>query len=258
MIRCNSSIPILVQLLCWALGICNGNAFSQTSWKGTRRSNYSNNLRRKPLAALSNHDHGSGGAELERSDFIKHATNKLLFGTTIARTIVVSPMLASISIASPSNAIEFVPPSPFFRNTYSDALQIMYSQRIALDNIANVIADGNIEEAGFKIMQLIAQTRTAGKIILDTFQGELPKKDAGVVLLRFLSCQKKFAILLDLCDDCGDYLQRVMKEGKGAAANNGNAAAQIKTLSIVEETKSAYDDFLADLKMLEKELESTK
>ena len=47
-------------------------------------------------------------------------------------------------------------------------------------------------------------------------------------------------------------------KGKGAAANNGNAAAQIKTLSIVEETKSAYDDFLADLKMLEKELESTK
>lgn len=151
-----------------------------------------------------------------------------------------------ITLPNPTKAIEFVPASPFFTGSYKDAVEIVYTQRLALDNIATVINDGNLEEAGFKIMQLAAQTRTGGKIILDTVQDLISKSGDSVTLLRFLSCQKKFAILLDLCDECGTSLERALKGKLGTTT-----AAQIKTSSVVDETKNAYDDFLLDLKMVE-------
>jgi len=185
---------------------------------------------------------------MNRSCFLEQTLSALI-GTTATTSM-------SMLFPSPTNAIEFVPASPYFFGTYQDAVEIMYAQRLAVDNIAKVIKDGNLEEAGFKIMQLNAQTRGAGKIILDTFQENLSSKnskgDSSVKLLRFISCQKKFATLLDLCEECGDALQTALK-GKSPEANK--TAGQIKTLSVVEETKSAYDDFLLDLKNFEKAIE---
>lgn len=171
---------------------------------------------------------------MDRSHFLKHAAS------IIAMTSVMSIQ------PPPSNAIEFVPASPYFSGTYQDAVEIMHVQRIAVDNIANVINDGNLDEAGFKVMQLSAQTRVAGKIILDTFQESISGNDS-VILLRFLSCQKKFAVLLDLFDECESSLQFALKAKSGGV----RAAAQIKSLGVVEEIKSAYDDFLQDLKTAE-------
>lgn len=168
---------------------------------------------------------------VDRSSFLQH----YLFG---ASTIIVLP--------NPATAIEFVPASPSFNRSYQDAVEIVYAQRLAVDNILTVINDGNLEEAGFKIMQLAAQTRTGGKIILDTVQELISKSGDSVTLLRFLSCQKKFAILLDLCDECGTSMERALKGKLGTTT-----AAQIKTSSVVAETKTAYDDFLVDLKMIE-------
>ena len=184
-------------------------------------------------------------AAMDRSSFLDKATG-LIIGTIIPGTIAAATIS---SLPNPTNAIEFVPASPFFSGTYQDAVEIMYAQRIAVDNIANVIQDGNIEEAWFKVMQLNAQTKTAGKIILDYYQQQISGKVDNIVLLKSLSCQKKFAILLDLCDECGDALQN--PKGKLGAT----AAAQIKSSKIVDEIKSAYDDFLTDAKSLEKELE---
>mmetsp|Transcript_10524 Transcript_10524/g.22950 ORF Transcript_10524/g.22950 Transcript_10524/m.22950 type:complete len:284 (+) Transcript_10524:196-1047(+) len=211
--------------------------------------------------------HGFSPPSMSRSSFLEHFTSNTIgaIATTTATTSVLLPTI--------SNAIEFVPASPNFSGTYQDAVEIMYAQRLAVDNIANVIDDGNIDEAGFKVMQLNAQTRMAGKIILDTFQenlgGSVSKgggrsgangSDDSIMLLRFLSCQKKFATLLDLCDDCSVSLQSVLKEkdngggGSVVVVVGAKAAVQkIKVLGVVEETKSAYDDFLGDLKSFEEE-----
>mmetsp|Transcript_25230 Transcript_25230/g.54345 ORF Transcript_25230/g.54345 Transcript_25230/m.54345 type:complete len:236 (+) Transcript_25230:108-815(+) len=197
---------------------------------------------------LVDYAHGFSPAGMDRSRFLEHAVSRI-----IGNTIAVSSITASIMVSSPSNAIaiDFVPASPYFSGTYQDAVEIMYAQRVAVDNIADVMKDGNTEEAGFKVMQLSAQTRMAGKIILDTFQeGMAGNNGDSVLLLRFLSCQRKFAMLLDLCDDCDDSLQIALRRKSGSGA-----AAEIKSLSIVEETKSAYDDFLADLKTFEKAIE---
>jgi hypothetical protein len=175
---------------------------------------------------------------MDRSSFLR---NVFGIGTITAATMITVP--------SPTKAIEFVPASPFFTGTYQDAVEIIYTQRIAVDNIATVISDGNIEEAGFKAMQLSAQTRAAGTIILDTFQEQISRSGDSIILLRFLSCQKKFAVLLDLCDECGKSLQNALKGKLGATA-----AAQIKSSTVVDETKSAYDDFLMDIKTVESAL----
>eukprot|EP00547_Thalassionema_nitzschioides_P006504 CAMPEP_0194204240 /NCGR_PEP_ID=MMETSP0156-20130528/3827_1 /TAXON_ID=33649 /ORGANISM="Thalassionema nitzschioides, Strain L26-B" /LENGTH=162 /DNA_ID=CAMNT_0038930209 /DNA_START=441 /DNA_END=929 /DNA_ORIENTATION=- len=158
-----------------------------------------------------------------------------------------------IGVPPAAEAIDFVPASPFFTGTYQDALEIVKTQRLAVDNISNVIQDGNLEEAGFKVMQLSAQTRAGGKIILDTFQEKITSsktsEDSSVILLRLLNCQKKFAILLDLYDECDAYLNKALKGKLGATT-----AAQLKTSAVVNETKLAYDDFLTEVETIERAL----
>ena len=116
-------------------------------------------------------------------------------------------------------------------------------------------------------MQLNAQTRMAGKIILDSFQENITTTKTGgggatatpdnsggsILLLRFLSCQKKFTSLLDLCDECDNSLQNALQGKSGV-----RAASQIKCLNVVEETKMGYDDFLADVKTFEMAIATAK
>ena len=189
-------------------------------------------------------------AAMDRSSFLDKATG-LIIGTIIPGTTIAATTISSLP--NPTNAIEFVPASPFFSGTYQDAVEIMYAQRIAVDNIANVIQDGNIEEAWFKVMQLNAQTKTAGKIILDSYQQQIYGKGDNIILLKFLSCQKKFAILLDLCDECGDSLRRSCTSR--ASFITCFFADGTENSRVVDEIKSAYDDFLTDAKSLENELE---
>ena len=162
---------------------------------------------------------------------------------------ILLPILTISSQPIPTNAIEFVPPSPYFTGTYQSAIEIVYAQRAAVDNIDKVITDGKLDEAAFKVMQLSAQTRMGGKIILDTFQEKIAlSKDSSsdVTLLRFLDCQKKFVTLLDLSDEFEISLQSALKGKLGSTT-----AAQMKMLSLVDETKHSFDDFLLDVKMIE-------
>lgn len=180
------------------------------------------------------------GVLINRSEFIVNNVRSVFAASAAAQALNIPPCNA---------IIEFVPASPYFSGTYNDAMDIMYAQRLAVDNIINVINAGNLEEAGFKIMQLNAQTRTAGKIILVTLQENMTKDSDSILLLRYLTCQKKFGILVDLCDECGDALSIAIKKGK--SDTTATTASVIKTLNVVEDTKSAYDDFLAELQIFE-------
>jgi len=229
--------------------------------------NKKNNSNKWPVA-IENGPSSLLSATFNRRDVLYKtikATSVTVAGI-ITAPIIPSTKSSALTNTNVANAIDFVPASPFFGGTYKDAIEILYAQRIAVDNIGKVISDGNIEEAGFKVMQLSAQTGTAGKIILDTFQEKMSSSslntssslsskggsnsnNGSIVLLQFLSCQKKFAILLDLCDECGISLQKAMKGKLGATA-----AVQIKTLAVVNDTKGAYDDFLNNVKNIERTL----
>lgn len=153
-----------------------------------------------------------------------------------------------LGFPSISNAIEFVPASPSFQGTLTDAEEIISSQRLALNNIADVIRQGDIDEAGFKIMQLIAQTKMGGEIILATFQEQLPKK-GSTALLRYQSCQKKFVYLTESFDDCKLAYENALKGKLGSTA-----AAQLKLLSIIDTSKNLYDEFLLEVNLFKSEV----
>jgi len=76
-------------------------------------------------------------------------------------------------------------------------------------------------------MQLSAQARTAGKIVLDTFHEE-----------HCDSFHAKKCLQVRYYDNCGLLLKGVLAGKLGVIT-----AAQIKLRSIVEGTKNAYDDF---------------
>jgi len=69
--------------------------------------------------------------------------------------------LKTIHHHPPSIAITFVPvpASPIFQGTYQDAKGILYTERISVDSIGDVISNGNIEEAGFNISTNSTRTK---------------------------------------------------------------------------------------------------
>ena len=215
---------------------------------------------------------------LPRKDFLR----RIIISST---AIITTQLLPSSKHAA--HAIEFVPASPSFSYTYKDAMDIFHAQRRACDNIITVIANGDLNEAGFKLMQVTAQTRMGGKIILEELQSGngnwnesqknnkrgtssknifqasdnsitktksiITKEDASsntnlntnanaMDIAKYLSLQKKFAILMDACDECNIQANNALRGKLGTSA-----VAQIKLLKVVEGVIYAFDYLLLDL-----------
>eukprot|EP00553_Chaetoceros_curvisetus_P007208 CAMPEP_0204615972 /NCGR_PEP_ID=MMETSP0717-20131115/3323_1 /ASSEMBLY_ACC=CAM_ASM_000666 /TAXON_ID=230516 /ORGANISM="Chaetoceros curvisetus" /LENGTH=182 /DNA_ID=CAMNT_0051629041 /DNA_START=150 /DNA_END=698 /DNA_ORIENTATION=- len=172
---------------------------------------------------------------------------------------------ATSFLPTSANAIEFVPASPYFTGTYGDAIDILHAQRIACDNIEDVITRGDLNEAGFKLMQVSSQTRMGGKIILDEWQMQgIPLQtmnvntnrndnalgtsvsntstNKSVDTLRLLKAQKKFGALMDTCDECTVQVENALRGKLGTSA-----VAQIKLLTVLNDARSAFDDFILEV-----------
>lgn len=154
-----------------------------------------------------------------------------------------------------ASAIEFVPASPNFKYSYQDGIEILSTQRVACDNIYTVISDGNLNEAAFKIMQLNAQTKVGGKIVLENMQindsslsisgaKKDNKKDEtkdAIDTIRLLRIQEKFALLIDLSSECEVQVSKALNGKLGATA-----PAQLKLLSNIKDLRNAFDEFLLE------------
>mmetsp|Transcript_12981 Transcript_12981/g.18910 ORF Transcript_12981/g.18910 Transcript_12981/m.18910 type:complete len:244 (-) Transcript_12981:223-954(-) len=186
---------------------------------------------------------------IDRSDFLHSVLSTNAAAWFLASSTAIAPL--------PTLAIDFVPSSPYFSGSYADAIEILNTQRIACDNIVQVISDGNLEEAGFKVMQLNAQTRVAGKIVLDNLQQNqgpmrrtssdaIAQNESSINILRFLKCQKTFSQLLDMCEECELQVANALRGKLGAPA-----PAQLKLSALLDETRNAYDDFIMELLSLE-------
>lgn len=176
--------------------------------------------------------------------------------TFLRRAGTFSATASSFSIIQPikdASGIEFVPASPNFNYSYQDGIEIISTQRIACDNIFSVISNGNLDEAAFKIMQLNAQTRMGGKIILDTLQtansssvvptanGERSKSTDAINTVKILKSQEKFAALLDISSDCETQISKALNGKLGATT-----PAQLKLLSNMKDLINAFDEFLLE------------
>ncbi len=157
-----------------------------------------------------------------------------------------SALLLPPSNPTPAIAADFVPASPFFSNTLNDAIDILSSQRIACDNIVDVINDGNLNEAAFKMMQLTAQTKMGGRIILDSMSNidsnsSSSNSRKAINTIKFLKTQEKFVILMDTCSECEIQIEKALRGKLGATT-----AAQIKLLAVMSNVRDAFDEFLLE------------
>lgn len=64
----------------------------------------------------------------------------------------------------------------------------------------------------------------------------------SVDMLRLLKAQKKFGTLMDTCDECTAQLENALRGKLGTSA-----VAQIKLLAVLNDARSAFDDFLLEV-----------
>lgn len=167
------------------------------------------------------------------SDGVRHRMNRSTF-----LKIVVVVLPTSMLLPSVAEAKEVIPVTP----TYREAIEMLQSQRLACDDIQYVISRGSLDEAGFKVQQLNAQLTAAGKVVLNTYQARSSASTSDPVsVVRFLKCQEKFTLLLELCTECSERIGKALR-GKVALT-----AAQIQILDSLRDTVHAYDDFLLEI-----------
>ena len=130
----------------------------------------------------------------------------------------------------------------------NNALDVLLTQRIALDNIAMVITNGNLEEAQFKSKQLIDQTRLAGTTLFQEASNNNNKSiNSSILQLRLLP---KFATVMDLCNEIETSLKLALLTSSSSTTTAAMTPYQLKCLRVVKDTQNAYDDLLFNIQYL--------
>ena len=159
--------------------------------------------------------------------------------------VTVSLVSTLISTPSPSQAkieIHDSSTSQLMKQSFTDVIDILSSQRIACDNIKIVILDGNINEAAFKIKQLRAQTELGGTILLESIQGTtttiIATGSDATNAIAIKRMENKFATLLELISDSEVRIQKSLMGKYGSIS-----ASQVRLLIGVDDVINAFDDF---------------
>jgi len=136
--------------------------------------------------------------------------------------------------------LKYVPPiaSP---NSYDQAWEILQTQRIAADDIKQVVSAGRLEEAGIKVLNLVPKVTSSGRVVLNTIESEIVGKGSNgvIVELQINKLQDQFNTVLALWGECDVMI------GQGLRGEMGvSAAAQLQILSSLQDATAALDDFL--------------
>ena len=131
-------------------------------------------------------------------------------------------------------------------STYADALKVLEAQRRAADDILEVVARGQLEEAGLKTLRLVPQVTAAGRLILAQLASSNSALTAGAKEVQLLRLQAA----LDETIACWGQVDVTL--GQGLRGELGVVTvAQLAVLSDVRDATRAYDDFLAHVPPLQ-------
>jgi hypothetical protein len=133
--------------------------------------------------------------------------------------------------------LKFVPPIDAPKS-HKEAMEMLLAQRLAADDIRNVVAAGRLEEAGIKVLNLLPKLTVAGRVaVADVFGNE----NGDVVgELRQARVQSQFQDLQGLWGGVDVMI------GQGIRGDLGvSAVAQLQILQELSDGVRAYDDFLA-------------
>lgn len=147
--------------------------------------------------------------------------------------------------------LNYVPPikTP---DSVSAATQILESQRLAANDIQQVVSEGRLEEAGIKVLNLLPKLTTSGKVIVDSMERDLigtsPSTTTTIDELKFTRLKDQLNMAMGLWGQCD------VEIGQGLRGEMGSVTvAQIQLLSSLRDATAALDDFMASVASLSKE-----
>ena len=136
--------------------------------------------------------------------------------------------------------INFVPPIPS-PTSASSAYEAILTQRLAADDIVNVVAAGRLEEAGIKVLNLIPRLTVSGRVLVDY------KISESKSTLQESIQQQRLQNLLESTEVAWKDVDILM--GQGIRGDMGvSAVAQLHILAELREAIASLDEFVAQVK----------
>eukprot|EP00977_Amphora_coffeiformis_P007340 scaffold1588_cov222-Amphora_coffeaeformis.AAC.12 len=136
--------------------------------------------------------------------------------------------------------LNYVPPIAIPKSM-ADAQQVLQAQRVAADDIKNVVSAGRLEEAGIKVLNLVPKVTAAGRVVVDTV-AQTTTFSNGAKEVQLMQLQSK------LDDTLGYFGQVDVSIGQGLRGELGVVtAAQLQILADLKDAIIAFDDFLQQI-----------
>lgn len=122
------------------------------------------------------------------------------------------------------------------------AWEIMETQRLAVNDIQQIVQQGRLEEAGIKVLNLVPKVTQSGKVILeDCFQHIVQSLSTTSVVkeLTMNRLESQWELVLGLWGETDVMIGQALKGQMGVSA-----VAQIYLLTQIKDATAAMDDFM--------------
>jgi hypothetical protein len=141
--------------------------------------------------------------------------------------------------------LRYVPPIPA-PTSLAQAWDILDTQRLAADDIQQVVQAGRLEEAGIKVLNLVPKVTSSGKMILDdALQRIIANKSSSsssnvVQEMTMNRLESQWEMVVALWGESDVMIGQGLKGDLGVSA-----VAQLQILKQLQEANAALDDFMA-------------
>lgn len=134
--------------------------------------------------------------------------------------------------------INYVPPIPS-PTSFSSAYEAILTQRLAADDIINVVSAGRLEEAGIKVLNLIPRLTVSGRVLVDYEPSEAKSTQESIQ-------RQQLQNLLEATEVAWKNVDILI--GQGIRGDMGvSAVAQLNILSELREAITSLDEFVANV-----------
>lgn len=161
------------------------------------------------------------------------ASNADHTGKTDLGTLVSSPATSTVLIANPNEDSQKYGIQQIL---YQEAMETLYSQRLASEDIKNVIKEGKLEEARFKLSNLVLVVKSTGGTILNVLKKvsrDYSRNDSMELMERQFQLER----LLGLYRDIGYLIEDGLR-------SQTPAVTQLQTLDKLKEAEDVFDQYL--------------
>jgi hypothetical protein len=147
------------------------------------------------------------------------------------------------ALKSSAPDIRFVPPVATPKST-KEALQWLQTQRLAADDIAQVVTSGRLEEAGIKVLNLLPKVTVASRALVEAKAGGIAKQGESETIRelrrqKLQSLNEQVYVLWNSVD---------IAIGQGIRGEMGApVVAQLMVLDVLKDAIRSLDDLLAAL-----------